>query len=311
MCCLEKETPIHYLTRQPGSSVHSTGAGAGAIAAGPASSADASKKKKRIRNWTADDRAVHRVFERSRREAFKERLQTLASLVPSLQSVDPNRLSKHVVVDESITFIKAEQRSTAHSLRTVDALLAEREGLLSELNRWRASAGLDVRLPQDLPADTPTQSPMIRQGSMRAVEANPGVDWVAGPDMLPGGGDDTALLEEPEPFGAPELELDSSLDLMQMPVGSASSAGVPGPPMGGASWSPSATDFAMPALQADFGDLFSTKGMAQQTITQTYGLPLTEMEMAQEEPGDRPGEMDINDPMPFVGNHAHIYSGSI
>lgn len=31
-------------------------------------------KKKRIRNWTADDRAAHRVFERSRREAFKERL---------------------------------------------------------------------------------------------------------------------------------------------------------------------------------------------------------------------------------------------
>jgi len=43
--------------------------------AGPATSAEAGKKKKRIRNWTADDRAVHRVFERSRREAFKERLQ--------------------------------------------------------------------------------------------------------------------------------------------------------------------------------------------------------------------------------------------
>ena len=31
-------------------------------------------RKKRVRNWTADDRAAHRVFERSRREAFKGRL---------------------------------------------------------------------------------------------------------------------------------------------------------------------------------------------------------------------------------------------
>lgn len=31
-------------------------------------------KKKRIRHWTAEERAAHRVFERSRREAFKERL---------------------------------------------------------------------------------------------------------------------------------------------------------------------------------------------------------------------------------------------
>lgn len=31
-------------------------------------------KRKRIRNWTAEDRAVHREFEKSRREAFSERL---------------------------------------------------------------------------------------------------------------------------------------------------------------------------------------------------------------------------------------------
>jgi len=32
------------------------------------------QKKKRIRNWTAADRAVHRDFEKARREAFSERL---------------------------------------------------------------------------------------------------------------------------------------------------------------------------------------------------------------------------------------------
>lgn len=30
--------------------------------------------KKRVRNFSADDRAAHRIFERGRREAFKERL---------------------------------------------------------------------------------------------------------------------------------------------------------------------------------------------------------------------------------------------
>lgn len=31
-------------------------------------------KKKRVRNFTEDDRAAHRIFEKSRREAFKEAL---------------------------------------------------------------------------------------------------------------------------------------------------------------------------------------------------------------------------------------------
>lgn len=32
------------------------------------------KTKRRIRNWTAEDRAAHRVFEKSRREAFNGRI---------------------------------------------------------------------------------------------------------------------------------------------------------------------------------------------------------------------------------------------
>ena len=40
------------------------------------------KRKKRVRNWTAEDRARHRVFERSRREAFNERLSVSAALSP-------------------------------------------------------------------------------------------------------------------------------------------------------------------------------------------------------------------------------------
>lgn len=41
----------------------------------PTTQADSERpKKKRIRNWTAEDRAIHREFEKSRREAFGVRL---------------------------------------------------------------------------------------------------------------------------------------------------------------------------------------------------------------------------------------------
>jgi hypothetical protein len=45
------------------------------------------KQKKRVRNWTASDRARHRVFEKGRREAFNERLM-----------VSMNPCSRHYLV---------------------------------------------------------------------------------------------------------------------------------------------------------------------------------------------------------------------
>ena len=38
-------------------------------------------KKKRVRNFTEDDRAAHRIFEKSRREAFKEALSVSLPLI--------------------------------------------------------------------------------------------------------------------------------------------------------------------------------------------------------------------------------------
>ncbi|TGJ79416.1 hypothetical protein E0Z10_g9346 [Xylaria hypoxylon] len=102
-------------------------------------------KKKRVRNFTEDDRAAHRIFEKSRREAFKEALTNLASLLPALADTEPQRLSKHVVVDESITFIRAQHeqiRTVAEHLETVKI---ERDELLAELNHWRSGAGIERR----------------------------------------------------------------------------------------------------------------------------------------------------------------------
>ncbi|KAJ5670350.1 uncharacterized protein N7477_005713 [Penicillium maclennaniae] len=111
-------------------------------------------KKKRIRNWTAEDRAVHREFEKSRREAFSERLnvghaamdleelifanifQKLTTLLPMLKT--EQRPSKHIIVDASIAQHKAQQSRIIQAVLAVQELMSERDDLLLEVNRLRA-----------------------------------------------------------------------------------------------------------------------------------------------------------------------------
>ncbi|KAJ5195031.1 uncharacterized protein N7498_008469 [Penicillium cinerascens] len=93
-------------------------------------------KKKRIRNWTAEDRAVHREFEKSRREAFSERLAELTTLLPMLKT--EQRPSKHIIVDASIAQHKAQEARIAQATRALQSLMAEREALLREVNSIRA-----------------------------------------------------------------------------------------------------------------------------------------------------------------------------
>jgi hypothetical protein len=123
-------------------------------------------KKKRVRNFTEDDRAAHRIFEKSRREAFKEALtvsvprigvvvgllcinqrksKNLASLLPALADTEPQRLSKHVVVDESITFIKSQHEQINTITEHLEAVKAERDELLDEIIQWRSGAGIEPR----------------------------------------------------------------------------------------------------------------------------------------------------------------------
>ncbi|CAL5873299.1 uncharacterized protein PFLUO_LOCUS7570 [Penicillium psychrofluorescens] len=93
-------------------------------------------KKKRVRNWTAEDRAVHWEFEKSRREAFSERLLELVRLIPMLK--EENRPSKHIIVDASISYHKTQQNRCAHATEAINMLIAERDGLLQEVNALRA-----------------------------------------------------------------------------------------------------------------------------------------------------------------------------
>ncbi|EXF75622.1 hypothetical protein CFIO01_10384 [Colletotrichum fioriniae PJ7] len=106
--------------------------------------------KKRVRNFSADDRAAHRIFERGRREAFKERLTELAGQLPVLADTDPERLSKHVVVNESIARHKLLENRCVNALRDIESLLRERDELLAEINVWRGTAGASTQLPKSI-----------------------------------------------------------------------------------------------------------------------------------------------------------------
>ncbi|KAI1812638.1 hypothetical protein GGS20DRAFT_523035 [Poronia punctata] len=126
-------------------------------------------KKKRVRNFTEDDRAAHRIFEKSRREAFKEALTNLASLLPALADTEPQRLSKHVVVDESITFIKSQQERISTVTDHLEAVKKERDQLMAELNQWRGGAGIETR-----------QVAGINQAAVHHSDASVGSDTIMG-----------------------------------------------------------------------------------------------------------------------------------
>ncbi|KAF7560693.1 hypothetical protein G7046_g3458 [Stylonectria norvegica] len=123
--------------------------------------------RKRVRHFTADERAAHRVFERSRREAFKDRLSSLAAVIPSLQSSDVSRLSKHVVLDESLMLHRAEQAKLDESAQRIDQLLAEREDLIAEVNRWRTGAGIELR-------QTDANAPYLEEERRDSIHVVPG-----------------------------------------------------------------------------------------------------------------------------------------
>ncbi|KAI0206973.1 hypothetical protein F4808DRAFT_454882 [Astrocystis sublimbata] len=121
-------------------------------------------KKKRVRNFTDDDRAAHRIFEKSRREAFKEALTNLAGLLPALADTEPQRLSKHIVVDEGIAVIKSQHEQIKSMTERLEAVEKERDEILVELNHWRNGVGIDPR-----PANTLVNAGAMPESMLHAI----------------------------------------------------------------------------------------------------------------------------------------------
>ncbi|KAK5165372.1 uncharacterized protein LTR77_008901 [Saxophila tyrrhenica] len=130
-------------------------------------------RKKRVRNWTAEDRAKHRVLEKSRRESFNSRLVELAHVIPALQGTKDSQLSKHVIVDESVKWHESQQTTNERLTASIDSLMAERDRLLNELNAFRQCVGLLPHQPGE-PAPDPSQ----HQTQMQHTASQPGLDTV-------------------------------------------------------------------------------------------------------------------------------------
>ncbi|TFA97743.1 hypothetical protein CCMA1212_010490 [Trichoderma ghanense] len=262
-------------------------------------------KKKRIRNWTADDRAAHRVFERSRREAFKERLTILAGLIPSLRSTDPNRLSKHVVIDQSVALHKAEQQQIAESLDKINRLVAERDHLLSELNTWRLNAGLEARQPQVTEDDTEaTSMPVLDEAS--ASMLGTGISPLDANNERQAAGTGQMFLEEPSSYVATEqhhLPAEPPMAPAAEPsvVSTSLSMDIP--------WVPNQMDFSMPsslALATDYNAAGPPKSSAYTHLPMQYDMATNSLD--DETLRFNPTVMHMADPSSFHSNN-YIFTG--
>ncbi|KAH9214805.1 hypothetical protein DL95DRAFT_146506 [Leptodontidium sp. 2 PMI_412] len=98
-------------------------------------SSNKKKTKKRVRAFTADERASHRVIEKQRREALNERFLDLARLLPGL--AHSRRLSKSIIVHESIEYLRAQRTMCLAAANEIQTILAENLELIAEVNRWR------------------------------------------------------------------------------------------------------------------------------------------------------------------------------
>ncbi|KAF1846780.1 uncharacterized protein K460DRAFT_417799 [Cucurbitaria berberidis CBS 394.84] len=105
------------------------------------SGASASRRK-RVRTWTSEERAAHRVFEKCRREAFNDSMIQLARHIPSLAGT--RRLNKHMIVDHSIARHESQRRLCIAAARSAQALITERDELLAEVNQWRSASAVPL-----------------------------------------------------------------------------------------------------------------------------------------------------------------------
>ncbi|CAD0046534.1 unnamed protein product, partial [Aureobasidium pullulans] len=130
----------------------------------------------RIRVWTAEDRAKHRVLERERREAFSDNL---------LASHDKNRRLPPLILKHHET----QQRRLDELQAVIESLEAERDALVLEVREWRQC--LDLPSNAQEAAEQPNTQLRLEENAVQSTN-----------DYL--GGFETLKAEE---FGALQSEI--------------------------------------------------------------------------------------------------------
>ncbi|KAE8446526.1 hypothetical protein EG329_011858 [Mollisiaceae sp. DMI_Dod_QoI] len=106
------------------------------------------RTKKRIRSFTADERACHSAIEKQRREALNASFIDLARLIPALAPV--HRLSKSLIVHEGIQYLQAQREMCLAAASEIQAILAENIELTAEVNSWREQYGVAGMAPRQV-----------------------------------------------------------------------------------------------------------------------------------------------------------------
>lgn len=199
-------------------------------------------------------------------------LQTLAGFIPSLHSTDPGRLSKHVVIDQSVALHKAEQQKIAQSDQKLHRLAAERDELLSELNTWRLNAGLEVHQARVI-ADDPETASMPIMGEMDTSMLRSSISSIGMGEEQGTTGSGPIYLEEQSSFTPtehelpPEAVLDPAAETELPSTSTSTSTGIP--------WMPAEMDFSIPnsiSLNSEFHADSLNKSPSYTHLPMTYGM---------------------------------------
>lgn len=239
-------------------------------------------------------------------EANRHGLQTLASLIPSLRSTDPNRLSKHVVIDQSVALHKAEQQRMVEFDQKLHRLAAERDELLSELNTWRLNAGLEVHQARVI-ADDPETAPMPIMGEIDAAMLRSSISSIGmGEEQAPTGSG-PIYLEEQSSFTPTEHELPPEAVLVPAaetelpPTSTSAGTGIP--------WMPAEMNFSIPnsiPLNGEFHADALNKSPSYTHLPMTYGMATDNLD--EETLHFSTTMMHMTDPSSYH-NDTYIYNG--
>ncbi|KAL2025233.1 hypothetical protein VTO58DRAFT_103941 [Aureobasidium pullulans] len=135
------------------------------------------RHKKRIRVWTVEDRAKHRVLEKERREAFSDNLLALARRLPTLSDVKETKLSKHTIVEESLKHHETQQRRLDELQAVIESLEAERDALVLEVREWRQC--LDLLANAQEAAEQPNTQLRLEENAVQSTN-----DYLGGLETL-------------------------------------------------------------------------------------------------------------------------------
>ena len=97
--------------------------------------------------------------------------------MPILAETEPQRLSKHVVINESIARHKHLRSTCVCALESIRALIQERDELLVEVNAWRNSTGVNPRQPVEVNLNTLVALEVETQRHPSVVSAGHGVQY--------------------------------------------------------------------------------------------------------------------------------------